>query len=201
MIHWNAEITTNSAASAIWYHGSTQLSAAADVHSCETSVAWPSRLKEINNNRSRVRAEGTWSSSPHVNISLDLFSNSLEDDKTVTLQSTLSDFVSPVSSRLSNCLANDHVEKEIKSETSLGCRLFGIDLTKNSETIALATLGSGGGKGHSSTAASKANTLHEPDAKSSKEQKQHIPDESLSKQGSTLSTRTRTKVNFLVIAG
>ncbi|XP_042981861.1 auxin response factor 18 isoform X1 [Carya illinoinensis] len=200
----SSEITTNSAASAIWYHGSTQsheltqLSAAAEVvQSCDTSVAWPSRMKEINNNRSRVRAEGTWSSSPHVNISLDLFSDSLEDNKTVTLQSTLSDFLSPVSSRISNGLVNDHVEKEIKSETSLGCRLFGIDLTKNSETIALATMVSGGAKGQSPTAASKVNAVHKPDAKSSKEQKQLIPDESLketlSKQGSILSTRTRTK--------
>ncbi|KAG2716307.1 hypothetical protein I3760_03G118600 [Carya illinoinensis] len=46
----SSEITTNSAASAIWYHGSTQphelaqLSATAEVQSCEANVAWPSRL-------------------------------------------------------------------------------------------------------------------------------------------------------------
>lgn len=204
---WNVEITT---ASPFWYHGSnqshelTQLSSAAEVQSHETcGGVWPTRPKDINTNGSRVRAEGMWPASPHMNVSLDLFSDSAEDDKTVTAQSTLSDYISPVSSRLRNGLIHDHVEKGTKSEATLGCRLFGIDLLpKNSQTNApqdrepeiMMPIG----KGPSLT----ADNLDA--SKSSKEQKQITPDASMrethSKQGSSLSMRTRTKVKSMVIA-
>ena len=211
---WNVEITT---VSPFWYHGSnqsheiTQLSGAAEVQSHETCGVWPTRPKDINTNGSRVRAEGMWSSSPHMNVSLDIFSDSAEDDKTVTAQSTLSDYISPVSSRLRNGLIHEHVEKGTKSEATLGCRLFGIDLLpKNSQTTApppdrepeiMMPIG----KGPSPTTASESDRVNNLDASmSSKEQKQITPDASLrethSKQGSSLSMRTRTKVKCMVIA-
>lgn len=214
---WNVEITTNSAAPAFWYHGPTQShdltqlgTIAAEVQSCETSVVWPSRPKEINTNGSRGRTEGMWPSSPLVNVSLDLFSDSAEDNKILTPQSTLSDYLSPISSRLSHSLVHEHVEKGTKSETSLGCRLFGIDLTKNSQTAPPerepGTLMCSGAKGPSPTATFEADRVQKPDtSKSSKEQNQSTPDASLkdtqSKQGSTLSARSRTKVKFIIIAG
>ncbi|GMY09012.1 auxin response factor 18 [Fagus crenata] len=207
----SSEITTNSAASPFWYHGSTQshelnqLGSVAEVQSRETCVVWPSSQKEINTNGSSIRAEGIWLSSPHVNVSLDLFSDSTEDNKNVTAQSTLSDYLSPVSSMLSNGPIHDHMERRTKSATFLGCRLFGIDLTKNSQTTAPerepAILMSSGAKGPSSTAAPEANL---DASKSSNEQKQLITDVSLkeaqSKQGSTLSMRTRTKVQMQGVA-
>jgi auxin response factor len=186
------------------------LSSAAEVQSHETCAVWATRPKDINTNGSRVRAEGMWPSSPHINVSLDLFSDSAEDDKTVTAQSTLSDYVSPVSSRLRNGVIHDHVEKGTKSETSLVCRLFGIDLlTKNSQTTAPSDrepeIMMPMGKGPSPTAASESDRVNNLDtSKSSKEQKQLTPDASLrethSKQGSSLSMRTRTKVKCIVIA-
>ncbi|KAB1219645.1 Auxin response factor 18 [Morella rubra] len=212
----SSEITTNSAAPAFWYHGPaqshdlTQLGTiAAEVQSCETSVVWPSRPKEINTNGSRGRTEGMWPSSPLVNVSLDLFSDSAEDNKILTPQSTLSDYLSPVSSRLSHSLVHEHVEKGTKSETSLGCRLFGIDLTKNSQTAPPerepGTLMCSGAKGPSPTATFEADRVQKPDtSKSSKEQNQPTPDASLkdtqSKQGSTLSARSRTKVQMQGVA-
>lgn len=208
--YWNVEITTNSAASAFWFHGSThsheltQLGSAAEVQSRETCGVRPSSQKEINTNGSCIRTEGIWPSSPHVNVSLDLFSDSAEENKTVTAQSTIPDYLSPGSSMLNNGAINDHVEKRTKSKTFLGCRLFGIDLTKNSQTTAppereSAMMMSSSAKGSSSTAIPEADRVHNLDAsKSSNEQKHLIPDVSLketqSKQGSTLSMRTRTKV-------
>lgn len=204
--YWNVEITTNSAASAFWFPGSTHSHelTPAEVQSRETCGVWPSSQKEINTNGSCNRTEGIWPSSPHVNVSLDLFSDSAEDNKTVTAQSTIPDYLSPGSSMLNNGPINDHVEKRTKAKTFLGCRLFGIDLTKNSQTTAppdreSAIMMSSSAKGSSSTAIPEADRLHNLDAsKSSNEQKQLIPDMSLketqSKQGSTLSMRTRTKV-------
>lgn len=188
------------------------MSSAAEVQSHEPCVVWPTRPKDINTNGSRVRAEGMWPSSPHMNVSLDLFSDSAEDDKTLTAQSTLSDYITPVSSRLRNGLIHDHLEKGTKSEISLGCRIFGIDfLTKNSQTTAppdrVAEIMVPIGIGPSPTAASGCDRAKNLDAsKSSKEQKQLTPDASLrethSKQGSSLSMRTRTKVKcrFIFIA-
>ncbi|KAK7849198.1 auxin response factor 9 [Quercus suber] len=209
----SSEITTNSAASAFWFHGSThsheltQLGSAAEVQSRETCGVWPSSQKEINTNGSCIRTEGIWPSSPHVNVSLDLFSDSPEDNKTVTAHP---DYLSPGSSMLNNGPINDHVEKRTKSKTFLGCRLFGIDLTKNSQTTAppereSAIMISSSAKGSSSTAIPEADRVHNLDAsKSSNEQKQLIPDvspkETQSKQGSSLSMRTRTKVQMQGVA-
>lgn len=212
----SSEITTNSAASAFWFHGSThsheltQLGSAAEVQSRETCGVWPSSQKEINTNGSCIRTEGKWPSSPHVNVSLDLFSDSAEDNKTGTAQSTIPDYLSPGSSMLNNGPINDHVEKRTKSKTFLGCRLFGIDLTKNSQTTAhpereSAIMMSSSAKGSSSTPIPEADRAHNLDAsKSSNEQKQLIPDVSLketqSKQGSTLYMRSRTKVQMQGVA-
>lgn len=213
----SSEITTNSAASAFWYHGPTQsndltqMGSASELQSCETQVGWPSRQKEITSNGSRVRAEGVWPSSPHVNVSLDLFPDSTEDNKTVTARSILSNYTSPVSAKLSNGLVYDHVEKGMKSETFQGCRLFGIDLTKNSNSSApsdreVAVVMSSGARRPSPAAASEADRTQNLDTSksSSKEQKQLISEvllkEMQNKQGSTLSTRTRTKVQMQGVA-
>lgn len=208
-----SEITTGSA---FWYQGQnqshelTQLSSAAEVQSHDSCVVWASRTKDINPNGSRVRAEGMWSCSPHMNVSLDLFADSGEDDKTVTAQSTITDYISPVSSRVRNGLAHDKVEKETRSETPFGCRIFGIDLSsKNSQTTALSDpeleMKMPLGKGPNPTTTCESDRENNQDAsKCSKEQKQLIPDSSTrethSKHGSNLSMRTRTKVQMQGLA-
>ncbi|KAM6600178.1 hypothetical protein CsatA_019787 [Cannabis sativa] len=130
-----SEITLNSAASAFWYQGSTtqseltQLGSSADVQSSDSQAVWPLKNKDISNGNyygSMFRSEGIWPS-PHVGISLNLFSESTGDAKTVSARSLLSGCDSSISSRV-----NDHYENVAKLDASVGCRLFGINLTCNS---------------------------------------------------------------------
>jgi auxin response factor len=102
------------------------------------------------------------------------------------------------------------VEKGRKYENSVGCRLFGIDLTSNSGSSAppekepgYPIVDSNGTKGLV-PAASEAERAQAMDVSMySKEQKQVLSEamvkESQSKQGSTTSMRTRTKVKFEVL--
>ena len=216
-------ITPNSAASSFWYHGSTQshelaqLGSSNEVQSSESHV-WSMRQKEIdtsllNNSSSsntRARPEGIWPSSPNMNVSLNFFPDSVGDNNFATTRSIISGFSSPISSRQSNCLINEQVEKGRKYENSVGCRLFGIDLTSNSGSSAppekepgYPIVDSNGTKGLV-PAASEAERAQAMDVSMySKEQKQVLSEamvkESQSKQGSTTSMRTRTKVKFEVL--
>ncbi|KAL9385294.1 hypothetical protein Peur_022304 [Populus x canadensis] len=218
-----SEITTNPAASAFWYHGPTQSrelvqrGSITEVQSSESHV-WSMRQKEIdgnlNNNgccNSRARPEGIWPSSSHMNVSLNFFPDSAGDNKCAKTQSIISGFASSISSRQSNGLINEQVERGRKFENSVGCRLFGIDLTSNSGIAAVPDkepaypiVDYNGTQGlvPASSEAEKAQTMDV--SMSSKEQKQVVPDtlakESQSKQGSTTSTRTRTKVQMQGVA-
>ncbi|KAJ6729604.1 AUXIN RESPONSE FACTOR 4-RELATED [Salix viminalis] len=214
-----------SAASSFWYHGSTQshelaqLGCSTEVQSSESHV-WSMRQKEIdssllNNSSSscntRARPEGIWPSSPHMNVSLNFFPDSAGDNDFTTTRSIISGFPSPMSSRQSNCLINEQVEKGRKYENSAGCRLFGIDLTSNSGSSAppekepsYPIVDSNGTK-VLVPAASEAERAQTMDVSMySKEQKQVFSEallkESQSKQGSATSTRTCTKVQMQGIA-
>ena len=221
--NWSVEITTNSAASAFWYHGPTQsrelvqLGSIAEVQSSESHV-WSMRQKEIDSNlnnsggcNSWARPEGIWPSSSHMNVSLNFFPDSVGDNKCAKTQSIISGFASSISSRQSNGLINEQVERGRKFENSVGCRLFGIDLTSNSgiaaapeKEPAYPIVDYNGTKGlvPASSEAEKAQTMDV--SMSSKKQKQVVPDtlgkELQGKQGSTTSTRTRTKVKFEVMS-
>lgn len=212
-----------SAASSFWYHGSTQshelaqLGSSIEVQSSESHV-WSLRQKEIDSNllnnssscNTRARPEGIWPS-PHMNVSLNFFPDSVGDNNFATTRSIISGFSSPISSRQSNCLINEQVEKGRKYENSVGCRLFGIDLTSNSGSSAPSekepgypTVDSNGTKGLG-PAVSEAERAQTMDVSMYlKEQKQVLSEamvkESQSKQGSTTSMRTRTKVQMQGIA-
>ncbi|KAB5569320.1 hypothetical protein DKX38_003113 [Salix brachista] len=217
-------IALNSAASSFWYHGSTQshelaqLGCSTEVQSSESHV-WSMRQKEIDSNplnnssscNTRPRPEGIWPSSPHMNVSLNFFPDSAGDNDFATTRSIISGFPSPMSSRQSNCLINEQVEKGRKYENSAGCRLFGIDLTSNSGSSAppekepaYPIVDSNGTK-VLVAAASEAERAQTMDVSMySKEQKQVLSEallkESQSKQGSATSTRTCTKVQMQGIA-
>lgn len=135
----SSEVTTNSGASAFWCPGSThsadltQLGTNAEVQSSDSLVVWPQKLKNTGNSNyygSVVRSEGVWPSSPHVDRSLNLFPDSMGDNKTVTARSVPSGFASPDSS-----MPNIQAEKGTKSDASVGCRLFGINLITNSTIV------------------------------------------------------------------
>ncbi|GLT84793.1 hypothetical protein SLE2022_030070 [Rubroshorea leprosula] len=195
-----SEITTNSATSTFWYHGSTQphdltqLGSTNEVQSSENQVVWPMRQKESGSNlvsgncsyNSKGLAESTWLS-PDANVSLNLFPDSVgEKNRTVDIGN--------------------------KCEASTGYRLFGINLTTGSGAVTCdkepgsATVNSSCLKGPV-LAALDANRVQNVDSsKALKEQKQVTaeasPKEVQTKQGPAVSNsmRTRTKVQMQGIA-
>ncbi|PON97280.1 Auxin response factor [Trema orientale] len=208
-----SEITTNSAASAFWFQGSTQsveltqLGSTAEVQSSDSQIALPLKQKDMSNGNyygSMVRSEGVWSS-PHVDISLNLFPDSTGDNKAVSARSVLSGYTSPVSSR-----PNNSVEKGTKSEASVCCRLFGINLTSHSTTPshperepACSVVASCSDKGSTPAAAPEADKAQQELSKLSTDQKiisEVLRKDTQSKQGSTLSSRSRTKVQMQGVA-
>ncbi|KDP28473.1 hypothetical protein JCGZ_14244 [Jatropha curcas] len=220
-----SEITTNSAASPFWYHGSTQshefnqLGSVAETQSCESQVFWSMRQKEIDSNllnsnscgNSRVQPESIWPSSPHMNVSLSLFPDSTEDNRTITTQPVISGYASPIPSRQINNLIHDQVEKGKKYENSVGCRLFGIDITSNSNAAATPekealcpTVDSHGTEGPAPASSDSDKAQNMDVSNPLKDQKQGasevVPRETHSKLGSTSSTRTRTKVQMQGVA-
>ena len=215
-IYWNTETTSSSVPSAFWYTGSspshelTQLGGVTEVQSNESQVLWPMKPKEINGNiihnsncgSSIGRPEGIWPP-PSVNVSLNLFQDLKEDSKTVSTRSILSGYNTSLASRPSNTLISDQVEKGKRTEDSIGCRLFGIDLTRNSKTTPLEgscpSISSSSVKGPTRAVVSEADRIQNLDAsKSSNDQKQVLPEasqkETQGKQSCTPSSRTRTKV-------
>ncbi|KAL6322093.1 hypothetical protein AAG906_005027 [Vitis piasezkii] len=219
-----AENTSSSVPSPFWYAGSspshelTQLGGVTEVQSSESQVHWPPKPKEINGNvihnsncgSSIGRSEGIWSSSPSVKVSLNLFQDLTEDSKTVSTRSILSGYNTSLSSRPNNGLISDQVEKGKRIEASIGCRLFGIDLTNNSKATALLEMScpsitSSSVKGPISAVVSEADRIQSLDvSKSSNEQKQVVPEasqkETQGRQSCTPSSRTRTKVQMQGVA-
>ncbi|XVF33149.1 hypothetical protein REPUB_Repub17cG0143300 [Reevesia pubescens] len=211
-----SEIATNSAGSAFWCRGSnqsherTQVGSTPEVQSSENQVMWPMRQKEIDNSlvsssggyNSRTRPENAWPHS-HVNVSLNLFPNSMDDNnKTGTQRTVFTGYASSVQSRPSNVLMHDQVEKGKKSESSTGCRLFGFNLIDSANAAAppekeqaSITVDHNGVRG-SIPAASHIDQNPE----TSKEQKQVASETSTkemqAKQGAAASMRTRTKVQM-----
>lgn len=209
LINLNAEITTNSAASPLWYHGSTQpidltqYNNAVGVQSCDSQVVWPLRKNDISSGKyygNMVQSEGTWSPSPPLNVSLNLFQDTREDEKPISGHSYLNDFTSPISSRPTNGSINDQVEKGTKAEASGCCRLFGINLKSHCSAAPLSEKETcSRAKESALSVAYEADRAQNPDvSKLSMERKQVIseiiPNDMQGKLGSVFSTRTRTKV-------
>ena len=168
---------------------------------------WPPKHKDPGANNcygSMVRSEGMWPPSSQVDISLNLFPDSRGDNRPVTTRSSMSCYASPVPSR-----PNNQVEKGTKSDASTGCRLFGINLTSKCNSTSTASppdrepgcsiVVPSIDKGSTPAAASEGDRAQNQEAsKLSMEQKiaSDSPQKGQSKQGSTLSSRSRTKVKF-----
>ncbi|XP_027334324.1 auxin response factor 18-like isoform X2 [Abrus precatorius] len=209
--------------SGLWYHGSshshelTQLGGAAEVQSKENQVVCSLRQKDVNNNpinanssSSRARMEGMWSSSPHLNVTSNLFSDP-NNKNSVTVRSSISSYPN-VSSRSSDGPTAEDVKK---TENSLDCWLFGVNLT-NKSTIVITpskrelrcpslTIVPSGPKESIPAAACESGRVQTPNySLSNKGQKQIIsdasPNEWQNKQATVPSMRTRTKVQMQGVA-
>ncbi|KAF5961975.1 hypothetical protein HYC85_003184 [Camellia sinensis] len=187
----------------------SHLGSTTDVQSNES--IWPPKQINLNSNlnnsgsccSSRAWADGIWSPSLG-NGSQNLLRDSIGDYKNAAARSILSDYTSHGLSRPNSSATLDLVERGKKSETSTGCRLFGIDLTNNSMRPA-----------HPEKELACPNAVPTPVVLSeadmtqnvdvlncSKEQVQSegLPKEMQSKQACTNSTRTRTKVQMQGVA-
>lgn len=212
-------MVSNSAASAFWYPGSSQShelaqlgSGATEPQSNENPILWNARQNNIsgsamNNNISRntrARIEGAWPSSSHLNISSNCFPDP-KNNKAIA-------HPPPVPS-----WPHDQAENVKKCENPIGCRLFGVNLTNNSNNAAPqekeirgCTAGPSGSKESVPVVACEIKTSQNPNCSVSKnEQKQETlnappSNERQNKQASLPSTRTRTKVrdqqNFNILS-
>ncbi|XP_055817103.1 auxin response factor 11 isoform X1 [Solanum dulcamara] len=136
------EIAVASAAASFWCPGSGPTFEASHlggiaVQSHDNQLFWSSKQNSslsngVSNTSCRTHLSGAWQHSMLANGSLNLIRDSIEDNKPLITRSTLLDYGSPMSSRVSNGLLHDQVNRGNKREMSSGCRLFGIDLRNNS---------------------------------------------------------------------
>lgn len=175
-----------------------------------SQVLWPLKPKEINgtviqnsNCGSTIgRPEGRWPS-PSLNFALNLFQDLSDDSKTFSARSIPSSYNASLSSRPNSGLLSDQDEKGKPNGASVGCWLFGINLTSNSKPtapldVSCPSICTSSVKGPVSVVP-EADRIQNLDApKSLNEQKQVVPDasqkETQRKQSCTPSSRTRTKV-------
>lgn len=140
-------------------------------------------------------------------MSLNLFPDPTEDNKTVSTRCMLTGYASAVSSMPINGMIHEKEEKGTQSDASVGCWLFGINLTGNCSAASpperepvSSVMVCSGAKGSAATTAPEVDKAlnHQDVSKLSMKQKQVIsepsPKETQSKQGMMLSSRTRTKV-------
>ncbi|XAR62953.1 hypothetical protein NMG60_11022708 [Bertholletia excelsa] len=199
------ENSTSSVASALWFPGSatslefTHFGGTNDGQSHDSQAVWPPKQKDRNSNfatsssccSSKPWADGIWQP-PLGNGSLDLFRESIGDNKNATALPMLSDYNSLVLSK----------------PNGNGCRLFGFDLKYNNHANAQETtcpnVISSVAKSPNPPSVVEANKAPKTDLlEPSKEQKQIqaevIPKETQNKQACT-TTRTRTKVHMQGVA-
>ncbi|KAF3645165.1 Auxin response factor 9 [Capsicum annuum] len=211
------EIAVASASSPFWYPGSgptlevSHLGSITEVQSHDNQLFWSSKQNSslsngVSNTSCRTHISGAWQHSILENGSLNLLRDSIEDNKQLITRSALLDYGSPMSSRASNGLLHDLVDRGNKREISSSCRLFGIDLrnSNNTPTKAKEILG----PNVASSSADQAPMV--PDKSdvdkdqcvehlNHSDEKEQVPLEALPKdthkQGLT-SSRTRTKVQM-----
>ncbi|KAF5732116.1 auxin response factor 18 [Tripterygium wilfordii] len=219
-----SEITTNSAASPFWYHGSNQaihelaqVNSTTDARRTDSQVVWSLRQKEFDgglvNSSSfgnlRVQPERVWPPS-YMSSSLDLFPDFVEDNKTVGLQ-PIAGYPSQIQSMPNSGMLYSQVEKGNIFENSTRFRLFGVNLKSDfdfgphpEDEHSSQKIVSGAGYVHVSAASDGHDAQNLDSAHFSKEQKRVISEvsarEAPSKQGITASTRTRTKVQMQGVA-
>lgn len=214
------EITPSSAPSSFWIHGSTtthEISGANEVQSSDNQVVWALGQRKLDSNVDSsnsshcnpiAHVEGIWPSPPLLNFSLKLYPDSTCERELVPKQPLPSPYSPSVTSKSSSDLIqHDQLEKGNKTDISLGCRIFGINLKTNSSIVSSSekkpsctTSVADGAKDSVAAAATTsqvdAGNLSQP----SKEQPQPQVASELSTKGtqtkhvSNLSSRTRTKV-------
>ncbi|XP_016446938.2 auxin response factor 18 isoform X1 [Nicotiana tabacum] len=134
----HTDISAASAASPFWYPGSGPTLEVSHVGSiADNQLYWSSEQNNslsngVSNTSCRTHLSGAWQHSMLANGPLNMLRDSIEDNKQLTAQSILLDYGSPMSSRASNGLLLDQVNRGNKHEISSTCRLFGIDLRNNS---------------------------------------------------------------------
>ncbi|MCD7454607.1 hypothetical protein HAX54_025353 [Datura stramonium] len=137
------ETATASAASPFWYPGSSHtlevshLGGIAEVQSHDNQLFWSSKQNNslssgVNNTSCKTHLIGAWQHSMFANSPLSMLRDSIEDNKQLITRSALLDYSSPMSSRASNGILHDQMDRSNKREISSACRLFGIDLRNNS---------------------------------------------------------------------
>lgn len=186
-------------------HELSNINTTADGWIKENHAFWNCKQKEINSRSysgSWMHPSGIWSTK-FLNGSLELFRDSAEDNKNFPTRAGICDFNSPVSSRSSNGLAHDHIERGKKQDGFSGCRLFGIDLRNNSNNASLEKKAP-----PADIIANHANNTTAPIdicdqerlKKSFKDKKPVLSNDSLkdlqNRQSVSGSTRTRTKVQM-----
>ncbi|KAF6146055.1 hypothetical protein GIB67_033414 [Kingdonia uniflora] len=199
---------TGSTASTFWYRGSAQTHdqtafSCTEVQSCESQTVWNSRPLEttsnLDSNNSRTWKDGCWPPSPLMNVSLNLFQETVEHSKTIPTRSVLTGYSNP---DYSSMPMKDSVENMKKPATPSGCRLFGIELSVvhvpshpvivPSEELDPVTVSGADSDQQSGL------------SKTSKEQKHELLQGTTSKETQTkngfTSTRSRTKVHMQGIA-
>ncbi|KAK9035766.1 hypothetical protein V6N11_077796 [Hibiscus sabdariffa] len=185
----SSEIATTSAGSAFWLQGSTQshqlmqVGSTSEIQSSKIQVPWST--------------EKPWTP-PLVNVSLNLFPDSTENDyTTATPQTALTGYAKG--------LMDDQVRKR-KFETSTGCRLFGIDLTDNTTAAShpdkerVSTTVDYNFVRGSMPAAFHIDENHETLKEHKQVASETSTQETQTRQGSATSMRSRTKVHMQGIA-
>ncbi|XP_029129167.1 auxin response factor 18 isoform X2 [Cajanus cajan] len=201
--------------SGFWYHGSSQshelgqLGAAAvvEVQSKENQVTCSLRQKDVINSNpinanSRVRVEGVWPCSPHVNVSSKNFSDP-NINNCVSARSSISGYPN-VPSRSSDGPTCEGGEDGKRSENSLDCWLFGVNLSNNCSNVVISPSERGGslsivGSGPKESipaAACETERVQTPNYSLSNKQiiSEASPNEWQNKQATVPSMRTRTKL-------
>lgn len=181
----------------------TQLSVTGDGKRGENHASWHRYQTDIvsnNNSTPRTQAEGGWLASPRAGSSQHLFQDT-EDSKSVSMWPCFS------TQNLSKLKEPnlEQVDKEKRTETSNSVRVFGVNLVKHCTSSSPMEKGPPQSLCASAEINERASTLPaaESDPKSdvSKASKEKVtgqfqvsPKESKSKQSSSNSTRSRTKV-------
>ncbi|OIW13497.1 hypothetical protein TanjilG_29238 [Lupinus angustifolius] len=142
----SSEVAPSSHASTLWYHwpSLSQLGGVCEVQSNESHGVWSLRQKEINDNpndtnyaSSRVRFEGIWPSSPHLNVPSNYFQD-LRNNKSVPMTQSSNIGCSPPSSRPNDGSMHDQVVNRKKMENRTDIWVFGVNLNSNLANVAVA---------------------------------------------------------------
>ncbi|KAE9598042.1 putative transcription factor ARF family [Lupinus albus] len=216
----SSEVAPNSPASTFWYHGPSlsQLGGVCEVQSNESHAVWSLRQKEINDNpidtnyaSSRVRIEGIWPSSPHLNVPSNYFPD-LRNNKSVRTTQSSNVGCSPTSSTPNDGSMHDQVVNGKRTENRLDIWVFGVNLSSNLANVAVSpkefecpTTVPSALKESVPVAACESDTCQNlNNSLSDKEQKQITsgasPNERQNTQTSAPSLRTRTKVKMQGVA-